>query len=75
MYLPPESALAGNPTPAATLAPGITAAVALCDLGAPMAEPPPLPLAGIDDDWRRVLVRLSEAMEAIRELREAVPPA
>lgn len=59
----------------ATLAPGITAAVALCDLGAPMAEPPPLPLAGIDDDWRRVLVRLSEAMEAIRELREAVPPA
>lgn len=57
-----------------SLAPGIAAAIRLCDLGEPMAEPVPLPLAGLDDDWRRVLVRLSEAMEAIREFRRAELP-
>ena len=55
----------------ATLGPGLAAAVRLCDLGTPVGDAPSLPLAGIDDDWRRVLVRLSEAMEAIRELRKA----
>jgi len=58
----------------ATLAPGIAVAIKLCDLSQPMGEAVPLPLAGIDDDWRRVLVRLSEAMEAIRELRQTIPP-
>lgn len=58
----------------ATLAPGIEAAIRLCDLGEAMGEPPSLPLAGLDDDWRRVLVRLAEAMEAIRELRKAELP-
>lgn len=54
-----------------TLRPGIEAAIELCDLSKPMADPPPLPLAGVDDDWRRALVRLSEAMESIRLFREA----
>ncbi|MFT3972371.1 MAG: FUSC family protein [Amaricoccus sp.] len=58
----------------AALAPGITAAVRLCDLDAAMGEAPALPLAGLDDDWRRVLVRLDEAMEAIREFRTAELP-
>lgn len=58
----------------ASLAPGVTAAIRLCDLDAPLGEVPPLPLAGLDDDWRRVLVRLAEAMEAIREFRKAELP-
>lgn len=58
----------------ATLAPGIAAAIRLCDLSEPMGDVPPLPLAGLDDDWRRVLVRLSETMESIREFRKAELP-
>jgi uncharacterized membrane protein YgaE (UPF0421/DUF939 family) len=55
----------------ASLGPGIAAAIRLCNLAEPMGEAPPLPLAGVDDDWRRCLVRLSETMDAIRWLREA----
>lgn len=61
---------ASGPTPA-TLAPGIEAAVRLCDTTRPMDAPMAFPLAGVHDDWRRALVRLEEAMAAIREFREA----
>lgn len=56
------------------VAPGIAAAIRLCDLDVPMGNVPVLPLAGVDDDWRRVLVRLSESMESIREFRKATLP-
>ena len=58
-----------------SLGPGIAAAIRLCDPGTTVGEPPLLPLAGLDDDWRRVVVRLSEAMEAIREFRKADLPS
>ena len=60
--------------PPKTLAPGIALAIRFCDLARPMPTPIRLPLAGIPDDWRRCLVRLDEAMEAIRALREAELP-
>lgn len=56
------------------LAAGIATAIRFCDLAEPMGAAPDLPLAGVDDDWRRCLVRLSEAIEAIRWLREAELP-
>lgn len=61
-------------SPPAALAPGIAAAVRICDPAEPAAPVAPLPYAGIDDDWRRCLVRVVEAMEAIRDLREAELP-
>jgi uncharacterized membrane protein YgaE (UPF0421/DUF939 family) len=61
---------ASGPPPEA-LAPGIAAAVRLCDPAQAMPESPTLPLAGVADDWRRCLARLDEAMQAIRDLREA----
>jgi uncharacterized membrane protein YgaE (UPF0421/DUF939 family) len=57
-----------------TLAPGIAAAIALCDI---TRVPPPmmdLPFTDLPDDWRRCLVRLGEAMEAIRAFRAAELP-
>ena len=57
--------------PPETLAPGIARAISACDLARPMPAPVPLPLAGVPDDWRRCLVRLDEATQAIRALREA----
>lgn len=57
------------------LGPAIEAAIALCDMNRPMAPPVALPYVGAQDDWRRCLVRLSEAMEAIREFREADLPS
>jgi uncharacterized membrane protein YgaE (UPF0421/DUF939 family) len=60
--------------PPEALAPGIVAAARLCDPAAPMAPDAALPYAGVGDDWRRCLVRLSEAMEAVRALREAELP-
>ncbi len=47
-------------------------AIRFCDLGAARwPAPHRCRSPGIADDWRRCLVRLDEAMEAIRELREA----
>jgi uncharacterized membrane protein YgaE (UPF0421/DUF939 family) len=57
--------------PPKALAPGIAAAIQLCDVNQQMRDSVHLPLAGVHDDWRRCLVRLDEAMEAIRALRES----
>lgn len=61
-------------TPPVALGPGIVAAAGLCAPGALPAPAPTFPLAGLDDDWRRCVVRLAEAMEAISSLREAELP-
>ena len=60
--------------PPKSLAPGIALAIRFCDLACPMPTPIPLPLAGVPDDWRRCLVRLDEAIQAIRAFREAELP-
>ena len=60
--------------PPEALAPAIAAAARLCDPDAPMEAPVSPPLTGAREDWRRCLVRLDEAMGAIRELREARVP-
>ena len=60
--------------PPKSLAPGIALAIRFCDLACPMPTPSPLPLAGVPDDWRRCLVRLDEAIQAIRAFREAELP-
>jgi uncharacterized membrane protein YgaE (UPF0421/DUF939 family) len=57
--------------PPAALAPAIALAISACDLARPMPAPVPAPFAGAPDDWRRCLVRLDEATQAIRALREA----
>ena len=59
----------GPPPP--SLGPGIAAAIALCDPDLPEAPEAALPLADLSDDWRRCLVRLREATEAIRAFRAA----
>ena len=64
----------GAPPPPA-LAPGIAAAADLCAPRAVQAPAAPdFPLADLHDDWRRCVVRLAEAMEAIASLREAELP-
>jgi len=57
--------------PPPALAPGIAAAVGLGDPDGPPEPVPALPLAGVPDDWRRCLVRLAEAMDAIGDFRAA----
>ena len=70
------TAMQRRPEPPPTLlAPGIAAAVRLCDTTQAMPAPVPLPFTGVHDDWRRCLIRLDEAMEAIRAFREAEFPA
>lgn len=60
--------------PPAGLGPALAAAVRLCDPAVTPAAPPAPALAGVGDDWRRCLVRLEEAMEAVVALREAELP-
>lgn len=62
----------GPPPPG--LGPGIAAAIALCDIDQPEAPEIALPLVDLSDDWRRCLVRLLEATEAIRAFRAAELP-